>query len=314
MTKSVQQIKNRISGIEKTKKVTSAMQMISLSKLNRIEKLFYSFKPYFSKFESLMHNLINTQNPIPHPFLQTKTMPEKICLCVITSDSGLCGLYNNAVINKTEEFIKNYDWSHLETPRREQGLPSDRNNRISSEDIWTNSKDKISLVCVGKKGFNYFKKRPVEILNAHIGLNGRYSDKAVQEITDNLTGIFTSGIARHVYIAYTHCQTAFVHAPKIEKLLNIEQTTQEQKEYIFEPQIDGILEKIIPRYILLKLKLIILESFISEHAARAIAMKLSTDNARDLLDTLIMLKNKLRQANITQELLEIISSSEALKG
>jgi len=284
MMKSLKQIKNRIRSTENTKKVTAAMEMVSVAKLNRTERDLLALRPYVASLTSLTHNLINSQDKARHSLLEVRQGPDKICLCVITSDSGLCGSYNNNIIRAADNFIN------------------------------TRGRDKVDLVCVGRKGFNYFNKNNLSILNTYIGLNGRFSSNAAAGIIDNLTGIFISGKASGVYIAYTHFKTALVHEPRVEKILNIEPLPGPKTEYILEPDITSILNEIIPRYISMRLRLIILEAFTAEHSARTVAMKTATDNARDLLQGLVLLRNKVRQANITQEIMEIISSSEALKG
>ncbi|MDD2927863.1 MAG: ATP synthase F1 subunit gamma [Candidatus Omnitrophica bacterium] len=284
MIQSLKTIKNRIRSIENTKKVTAAMELISVAKLNRIEKGLLNFRPYVTGLGNIMHNLISSSPQTRHIFLEERSGLDKICLCVITSDSGLCGVYNNNIIRLAEEFI------------RQQG------------------KEKIILVCLGRKGFNYFRRQGLQVANAYLGVNGRYSEKLCLELNNRLKDIFISKAAPKVYIAYTHFKTALVHKPSVEKFLNLERLTQNQKDYITEPGVDTILNELIPKYIYMKLKLAILESFTAEHSARIIAMKSATDNAKDLLEKLTLLRNKTRQANITQEIMEIISSTEALKG
>lgn len=284
MIQSLKQIKNRIRSTENTKKVTGAMEMVSVAKLNRVEKDILSLRPFVFNLGNIMHNLIATSDNATHPFLKNGESTGKICLCVITSDNGLCGVYNNNIIRTAEEFI---------------------NARGSN---------KVNLVCIGRKGFSYFKKNNLNILNTYIGMNGRYSQEIFAKINNNLLDLFVSGAASQVYIAYTHFKTALIHEPRVEKILNIDRPPVTESRYILEPDIATILNKIVPEYISMKLKLIILEAFTAEHSARTIAMKTATDNARDLLQGLVLLRNKVRQANITQEIMEIISSSEALKG
>lgn len=285
MAHSLKQIKNRIRGIENTCKVTQAMQMVSVAKLNRIDKLLFAVRPYFLRLESIMYELVNRRKEgVSHPLLESRTPGGRICLCVVTSDAGLCGAYNNNIIRLAQDFIREH------------------------------AKGKVDLICIGRKGFNYFKKNQYNILNAYLGMNGKYSEQACCEIEKSLIDIFTSGRADQVFFAYTHYQSASVHRPLIEKFLNLEPKVVKSSDYILEPDINGILTQIIPKYISMKLKQIILEAFTAEQSARVIAMKTATDNAQDLLQDLVVLRNKVRQANITQEIMEIISSSEALKG
>lgn len=284
MIQTFKQIKNRIRSTENTQKVTRAMEMVSVAKLNRIGRKLHGLGPYVLALDELMHDFVNSQSGFVHPFFKVRDDLDKLCLCLITSDSSLCGAYNINIIRLAEQFIN------------------------------LHGKEKVSLFCIGRKGFNYFKKYNIEILNAYIGMNGRYSEKVIQEIENNLIDVFISGKVAQVHIAYTHSQTALIQKPIIEKFLNIEYAPTRKIDYILEPGRNEILEEIIPKYISMKLRLIILNAFSAEHSSRTVAMKTATDNAKELLQNLILLRNKVRQASITQEIMEIISSSEALKG
>ncbi|MDD5731166.1 MAG: ATP synthase F1 subunit gamma, partial [Candidatus Omnitrophica bacterium] len=279
MSQSLRQIKNRIRSIENTEKVTSAMQMVSSSKLNRMDNILASVRPYFEKLVSLMDNVLAGVEEFKSPYIQVREKKSgKICLCVIASDGGLCGVYNNNIIHAAEEFIKKH------------------------------GEDKVSLVLVGKKGFNYFKRHPgLEVINTYIGLNGRYSETVAKEILKLLTETYLSGKVDEVYICYAHFINALTHKALVEKFLNLDPEKGKAHDYIFDPDRDGILEKLIPMYVGGKFRLSLLEAFTSEHAARTVAMKMATENARDMLQSLTLLRNKVRQAKITEEMLEIIS-------
>jgi len=280
---SLGRIKERIRSVENTRKVTSAMEMVSFTKLNRIDDLLYAVRPYFLKMEILLNNLTGSLEDIPHPFFQKRTV-RKIALCLVTSDNGLCGAYNNNIIHSAEEFISRYD------------------------------KDNLKLVVVGKKGFTYFKNCGYPIEYAYLGLNGKYSDKFLDDIFRLLTGIFLSGEADEVYLAYTYFKNALTYSPAIQKVLHIDRGVNKNMNCIFDPDPGRILEELAPCYIRTKMRLMLSEAFTSEHAARMVSMKAATDNAKELLNKLTLVRNKMRQANITREIMEIVSSSEALKG
>jgi len=186
----------------------------------------------------------------------------------------------------------------------------------AEEFINKRGRDKIKLVCVGKKGFTYFKKRGFNISNAYTGLNGRYSDKASDEICSALTESFLLKDVDEVYVCHMHSQTGLIYKPVFKKFLNIERQRIDPYEYkyLLEPDAEGILRELVPWYLAMKMRMIILEAFLLEHSARAISMKMATDNARELVEKLIILRNKVRQASITQDMMEIIASAEALKG
>jgi len=282
--RSLKQIKNRIRSIENTKKVTSAMEMISAAKLNRTDKILYALRPYFSHLDSLLGRLSASAPGLSNIYFEERPLKGKISLCLITSDSGLCGTYNDGILRASEELINKY------------------------------GKDKISLVEIGRKGANHFKRLGFEVIHSYIGLNGRYSDKLAGELSENLIKIFREREADEVYVAYAHFENVMSHRPVIKKILNLEAPRLKKIEYILEPDMEGILEELVPKYIFTATKLFLLEAFTSEHASRTVAMKTATDNAKDLLQSLTLLRNKVRQANITQEIMEIVSSAEALKG
>lgn len=286
MAQSLKTIKNRIRSIQNTEKVTNAMQMVSASKLNRIDNLLFTIRPYFKKLESLFYNLAQNRQSagaFVSPYLRESPVQGNVVLCLLTSDNGLCGAYNNNIIHLGQDFIRNRD-------------------------------GKVKLVIIGKKGFKYFGNRGYDVLHSYIGINGKFSEKICDEITGYLTNLFLSSQADEIFLGFTHFQTALVLKPTIIKFLNIESKQGEDIDYLFEPNPQKILEEIVPRYISFKLRLVLLEAFTSEHAARTVAMKSATENAKELLHKLILLRNKVRQANITRDILEIISSAEALKG
>jgi F-type H+-transporting ATPase subunit gamma len=229
-------------------------------------------------------HLLATAENIAHPFLEKRSEAGKAALCLITSDTGLCGSYNHNIISLAEKFLE------------EKG------------------RGRLAFVFVGKKGFNFFRKRGVEFLNAYVGLNGKYSPLIADEIAGKLMKDFESGVVDEVYVAHTHFETAFRNKPTIKKILNLERKITQEEDFILEPDREGILERFLPYYLLQDFRVMLLESFISEHACRVIAMRSATDNAKEMLDSLTLIRNKTRQANITQDMIEVISTVEALRG
>lgn len=284
MSQSLKQIKNRIRSIENTRKVTSAMQMISATKLSRVDSYLLQSRPYAQRLSALLDKLLQGRPASLNPFLKKKAATGPIVVCVVTSDSGLCGVYNNNVIRLAEAFIGRYE------------------------------RNKVKLVVIGKKGYAYFRNYKESILHTYVGLNGKYSDKVSREICKALCQVFLTGEADEVYIAYTRFKNALTNKAVVEKFLNIDSKDAQEIDYILEPNEARILEELIPEYLSAKTKLMLLESFTSEHASRLMAMKTATENAKELLNGLILLRNKVRQANITREIIEIVSAAEALKG
>ena len=285
MLQSLKAIKNRIRSIENTRKVTSAMQMISATKLSRLDSRLVQNRPFSRGIESILSNLLLGRSMSLNPFLEPRLSGERIVLCLITADNGLCGVYNNNVISQAEDFI---------------------NRR---------GRDKVKLVIVGKKGWSYFKNYRENILHSYLGLSGRYSDKVCEELLNNLTNLFLSKQADEIYFVYTRFKNALTNQVVVEKFLNIDIKPGEVKnEYIVEPNISRVIEELIPEYLAARVRLALLEAFTSEHASRLVAMRTATENAKELLNSLVLLRNKVRQASITREIIEIVSAAEALKG
>ena len=285
MIQSLRNIKLRMKSVESTKKITRAMEMVSASKLNRMKSALYTSRPYFSKVEILMHNVLKSADiAANHPLLKKRTEVKSVALFVVTSDAGLCGLYNHNMIRLTEEFIAK------------------------------NGKEKVRIIAIGREAFNHFKKAGYNISDGYEDLHSRYSVEVASEIAESLKSMFLDGRVDEVYAAYTRFDSTLRHKPVIEKLLNIESSEKGDVEYIAEPDMKSVLDELLSWYIHERIRIIILNSFTSEHSARMIAMKMATDNAKDLIDSLTLSRNKARQAMITKEVIEIASSAEALKG
>ncbi|MCM8797001.1 MAG: ATP synthase F1 subunit gamma [Candidatus Omnitrophica bacterium] len=284
MPESFKQIKNRIHSIENAKKVTAALEMVSFSKLNKTEKTLAFLRQYFLKLEQVYGHLLGEAQGLTHPFFEERSDNGKIALCLVTSDSGLCGAYNVNIISLAEKFLQ----EHV--------------------------KERIVFVFVGKKGFNFFRKKGFLPLHAYLGLNGRYNQSTADEIANKLFEIFSCRLVDEVYVAYTHFESAFIHKPTIKKLLNLKKNIPQEVNFIFEPDKEMIAERFLRHYLIFNFRIMLLEAFASEHACRVIAMRSATDNAKEMLQQLTLARNKMRQASITQEIMEVISTAEALKG
>jgi F-type H+-transporting ATPase subunit gamma len=284
MIESLRNLKLRIKSIENTQKITRAMEMVSASKLTRVRNALFLERPYFEALESMTLRLLSGIEKPRNPFFEKRTGAGKIALCVITSDAGLCSVYNYTIIRLAEKFINEHGRSN------------------------------VVLITVGREGYNYFKRYDFRIMKNYGELHGRYSDKVSNDLYADLSGAFLNQDVDEAYVAYTHFTSTLRLKPTVVKFLNMETVRSEAPEYIIEPDMDTLMERLIPAYLSEKMRLILLDAFTSEHASRMIAMKMATDNARDILDSLTLLRNKARQAAITKEILEVVMSAEALKG
>lgn len=284
MPQSLRQIRRRIRSIENTQKLTKAMEMISVAKLRAIQGQIAHFKIYFGKIDHLMQQALAGSEDIEQPLLHGYKTREKILLCLITSDTGLCGPYNQNILRQVRKFFREH------------------------------AAQKISAFAVGKKGFNDFKKEGIDVRDAYLSLNGRYSGSVAEKIAQELIIRFLNHEVDEVYMAYTVFESGSRHRPVIEKFLPLEFSVGKPDLYLAEPSMPEVTEQLLPVYISTKMRYALLSAFACEHSARSIAMGEATDNAKSLLEDLILTRNKVRQANITREIIEVISSSEALKG
>jgi F-type H+-transporting ATPase subunit gamma len=284
MIQSLTGIKTRMRSVTNIRKITRAMEMVSMSKLNRVRSSLFTMRDYFSKIESVMNDFLEYTGYSSHELLKKRPQSGRIGLCVITSDTGLCSTYNQSVIKASEAFLEKFQ------------------------------KENTKMVTVGKEGYHYFKRKGFEIKSSYLELHGRYPGKLSDTIASDLINLFLNHEVDGVFVAYTHFESTLRHRPKVEKFVNIDRTDGGNRDYlILEPDARGVAEYLIPKYISEKFHLVLLEALTSEHAARMFAMKTATDNANELMDTLTLFRNKARQAAITKEVIEIASGAEAMR-
>jgi F-type H+-transporting ATPase subunit gamma len=261
------------------------MEMVSASKLTSARKALCASQDYFARIENILGNLLASFKGATHPLLGPRPGAGKgILLCPLTSDTGLCGNYNSAIMHTVDEFIRKH------------------------------SACNISLLAIGKKGFKHFKKLGLTVVGSYTDFYGRYSSSIAKKVEEDLINMYLAGSCDEVYFAYTKFLSAARQTPVTEKVLGIEVPGGVETQYLLEPDIGAILNELIPLYVFSKIKAVLLSAFTSEHSTRVMAMHEATDNARELLEDLVLLRNKMRQANITVELIEVVSAFDALKG
>jgi len=284
MSQQLRQLKGRIRSIEGTWKVTRAMEMVAMSKYKSLETPLEMTRTYFSQLESITFNLIRAhEEAVAHPFLR-KVSGGRIGLLVVTSEAGLCGIYNDHLLKVSDEFIA------------------------------ANKGRDVRIYAFGRKAVSHYRKRGMPASHVFAGFHGRLKSDFHTNIYRRLEEDFLKGEVSEIHIAYTVFPNAMKRHPKVGKLLSIEVPPAKDSNFTIESGQKGIVADVVPMYASNKLRLMMLESFTSEHSARMVAMKAAKDNARELMGDLILLRNKLRQTVITREIIEIISSAEALKG
>ncbi len=286
---TLREVKKRIRTVKSTKRITKAMEMVAASKLRRSQRLVEQTRPYANKMtEMLTHLAAGSTSDITHPYFDTRE-PKNKTLVVITSDRGLCGSFNSNIVRRAANWLA------------EQGLPA------------------AEIVTVGKKGNDILKRRRWPIVGNYINWAGKLDYKKAQDLVNFLTNRFVTNQTDEIHLAYTQYISTVKYKVVVEPYLPLTKPKTGEAggmhtDYIFEPSPEGIYSALMPRYALTKMVSAIVDSLAAEHGSRMIAMGNATTNAGDMIDDLTLDYNKSRQAQITKELLEVISGADALAG
>ena len=284
---SLKIIRKRITSVKSTQKITKAMKMVSAAKLRRAQEAATAARPYAEKLTALLHNVAARVGDSTHPLLQARPEERSIHALLVTADRGLCGGYNANLIRKAEALLQ------------ERG------------------RDRVRMTIVGRRAFDYFKKRDVTIVDKHINLFGGPGAALARSIADQLAREFAEGSTDGVYLIYSRFRSALVQIPTVEQLLPIAAETTagtDAIDYLYEPNAAELLDRLLRQYVTVLIHRAFLEATASEHGARMTAMESATSNASDMINRLTLDMNRARQATITKELMEIVGGAEALKG
>ena len=287
---TLKDIKLKISAVTKTRQITRAMNMVAASKLRTTQGKMENFAPYAHKFEQVLKSLASRMDASAHPLLVTKDRLSKAELLLFTSDRGLCGSFNVNAIAKAETWLKEQE---------EKGVDS-------------------SLLTVGKKGRDYFRKRDVEITENYVSVYGAVDMAFVNQIGSDLIDRYLADEVDEVYMLYSRFVSMARQESTLVRLIPIEPRQAEQDmhgmaEYLCEPGAEELLSQLLPKHISVQILNAFLQQETSEHAARMAAMDNATKNCSDLVESLTQVYNKARQAAITAELMDIVGGVEALK-
>ena len=284
---TLKSIRKRIGSIRNTQQITKAMKMVSAAKLRRAQEAVLAARPYAEKMAALLQNLSARVAAEAHPLL-TAREEKKVLLLLLTADRGLCGGYNSNLIRAAEGFL--------------------RSQRGEKE---------IQLAVVGRKGVDYFRRRKVEMAERYINIGSRPAEELAAELAEKLIARFLQGECDAVYMLYSRFRSALSQVPTMEKLVPVAAEKDEGEgqatEYLYEPGLEALLSSLLPKVVEVGIYRALLEASASEHGARMTAMDSATSNAAEMISTLTLQMNRARQASITKELLEVVSTAEALK-
>ena len=281
---SLKAIRKRIVSVRNTQQITKAMKMVAAAKLRRAQEAVVQSRAYAEKLGEVVAGLASESTVREHPLVRERDPKGRVMLIVLTADRGLCGGFNTNLIRQTERFIK--------TPERH-----------------------TVLGVVGRKGYDFYKRRSTEILE-HVTVGAAAPIELARDIVARAVARFTADEVDAIYLLFSRFRSALSQVPTVERLLPIEAPAAQEnpREYLFEPSRDALIADLLPRYVEVKVFQAVLESIASEHGARMTAMESASKNASDMIGRLTLEMNRARQATITKELMEIVGGAEALKG
>jgi F-type H+-transporting ATPase subunit gamma len=290
------ELKRRIRSIGKTRQITRTMEMVSTSKLKRASDRVHAARPYAQRLSDVIGRLMDPELRERYPLLRQPEKVQRAAVVLITSNRGLAGAFNVNLIREARRLIE----------------------RLRSSDV------EVELHAVGRKGIGFFRFQKQPMATSRTDITDRPSADDAISVIDPLRERFENGQLDEVYIVYAQFRSALSTPPGIMKVLPIEPASENAKDaaeekgryvqnYILSPSGDEILTRILPLYVRNSMYRALVETAAAEHGARRTAMKNATDNAGDMLDLLNRTYNRARQAQITQEIAEIVGGAAALE-
>jgi F-type H+-transporting ATPase subunit gamma len=289
---SVRVIRRKIRSIGNIKKITRAMQMVSASKLKKVQERLMAIRPYADQIARLMSNLTERAPGLDDPYLRPRPEVRRIAAVIITADKGLCGSYNANLLRYAQKFLSG-----------KPGTPH--------------------LTLIGRKAVDAYRRAGTDAAATHVQIPIEVPFADIRSMVGPLMEAYRTGAVDEVHLLFTRYVNAVTFQPGEVRFLPVAAPAAagdgagegaSGADLIFEPPPAEILTRLIPRYLEVTFHRYLLESMSSEYAARMNAMRNATDNATEMIDSLTMTYNKARQAGITKELLDIVGGAEALKG
>lgn len=287
MPQNLQAIRRRIRSVQNMERVTAAMKMVAASKLRRAQDRAQAARPYATKMREVLADVAANAGDFRHPLLAARPVRVSAVL-LFTGDRGLAGPYNSNMIRAAAARL--HDAPHP------------------------------AVIAVGRKGRDHFRKRGFDILTEFVGIGDEGSWALARQIGDEAMRIYRDGEADEITLCYAQFLNAVQSRPAVTPLLPIhgpaggEGTPRIRRPYLFEPDPAGVLTRLLPHYVHTLIYRALLEAKASEHGARMAAMDNASKNAGEIVDHLILVRNRVRQAAITKEIAEIVGGAEALKG
>jgi F-type H+-transporting ATPase subunit gamma len=285
---TLRDIQRRIRSVQSTQKITRAMKLVAAAKLRRAQERILSARPYANKMAELLGNLVSGADGATHPLLEQREGPRRQ-IVIITADRGLAGAFNANLLRRAVELIRE------------------------------SSAAEVTLVVVGRKARDFFRRRPHTIKRDMVGFWDRLAYSHAAELADAFMQQYLENEIDEVYLLYNEFRSVAVQRPVRQQLLPIPSAASSDAaaaapvDYIYEPGPAAILGDLLPRHVRMQVYRALMESLAGEYGARMTAMEAATKNAKEMIDVLTIQYNKARQEKITKELLDIVGGAEALK-
>jgi F-type H+-transporting ATPase subunit gamma len=284
--------RRRIRSVKNTQQITRAMKFIAAARLRRAQETAVSLRPYAAGIREILRSAMSRiENPEQFPMLAHRP-EEKILVLVTSGERGLAGAFNANVLRQAFDFLRE---------------KSDKS---------------VEVITIAKKGRDAFRKRSWKIVGEYVDVTSKADLGKAREIAAEVMKIYESGGADSVYLIYNEFKNVMMQTLRVEKLLPLEREALDKREkgappesvspqvdYIYEQPAADIFNKLVPRYVEMQIFRMLAESSAAEHAARMTAMESATSNASDVIDALTLHMNKVRQAAITREIIEVVSGA-----
>lgn len=285
---NLREVRRRVRSVKNIQQITRAMKFVAASKLKRAQDRIFAARPYAARMLAVLNSLATRVDPNRHPLLVERDY-DKLMLVVITADRGLCGAFNSNIIRAATQFIEGEA-----------------------------ANEALSLTLVGAKGAEWFRRRPWPIRHEYINVMSRVDFKYAQEIAASIIDYYSTSELDAVHLVYNEFKSVVQQKVVVEPLLPIRRLEVEdgekgQIDYLYEQPPAEIFDHLLPRHVQTQIFRAMLESEAAEHGARMTAMDSATRNAKEMIERLTLRMNRIRQASITTEIIEVVSGADALR-
>jgi F-type H+-transporting ATPase subunit gamma len=275
-------IRRRIRSVKSTQQITRAMKMVAAARLRRAQERIFNARPYANQMMALLSSLAARTEQRAHPLLAQRPV-ERVLLVLITADRGLCGAFNTNLIRAAQDYLEEH------------------------------STLQISLLAVGRKGLDFFRKRPVSIVKDYVGIFRKLEFPQAQPVAREIIDRYAAESVDAVDFIYNEFKSILTQRVRVERYLPVKPLEPAHGEamidYIYEQPASELLGGLLPRYVEIEVYRALLESQAAELAAKMTAMDAATNNASEMIDSLTLHMNRVRQAAITKEIIEVVSGA-----